>query len=86
LPATRCPTSLGYLNNRELVFPNEPARHKLLDIIGDMALVGEAPFKDALIAVRPGHKINNQLARLIRRDIKLNEVQPPIYDVLYRAG
>jgi UDP-3-O-[3-hydroxymyristoyl] N-acetylglucosamine deacetylase/3-hydroxyacyl-[acyl-carrier-protein] dehydratase len=71
---------LGYLNNRELVFPNEPARHKLLDIIGDMALVGK-PIKGRVIAVRPGHKINNQLARLIRRDIKLNEVQPPIYDV-----
>ncbi|MGI6573860.1 MAG: bifunctional UDP-3-O-[3-hydroxymyristoyl] N-acetylglucosamine deacetylase/3-hydroxyacyl-ACP dehydratase [Fermentimonas sp.] len=70
---------LGYLNNRELVFPNEPARHKLLDIIGDMALVGK-PIKGRVIAVRPGHKINNQLARLIRRDIKLNEVQPPIYD------
>lgn len=71
---------LGYLNNRELVFPNEPARHKLLDIIGDIPLVGK-PIKGRVIAVRPGHKINNQLARLIRRDIKLNEVQPPIYDV-----
>ncbi len=71
---------LGYLNNRELVFPNEPALHKLLDIIGDMALVGK-PIKGRVIAVRPGHKINTQLARLIRRDIKLNEVQPPIYDV-----
>ncbi|MCE5178892.1 MAG: bifunctional UDP-3-O-[3-hydroxymyristoyl] N-acetylglucosamine deacetylase/3-hydroxyacyl-ACP dehydratase [Porphyromonadaceae bacterium] len=72
---------LGYLNHRKLAFPNEPARHKLLDIIGDMALIGK-PIKGRLIATRPGHKINNQLARLIRRDIKLNEVQPPIYDVL----
>ena len=72
-------TELGYLNNRELAFPNEPARHKLLDIIGDMALVGK-PIKGRLIAIRPGHKINNQLARRIRKDIKLNEVQPPIYD------
>ena len=72
---------LGYLNHRKLEFPNEPARHKLLDIIGDMALIGK-PIKGRLIATRPGHKINNQLARLIRRDIKLNEVQPPIYDVL----
>jgi UDP-3-O-[3-hydroxymyristoyl] N-acetylglucosamine deacetylase/3-hydroxyacyl-[acyl-carrier-protein] dehydratase len=70
---------LGYLNTRELVFPNEPARHKLLDIIGDMALIGK-PIMGRLIAYRPGHKINNQLARLIRKDIKLNEVQPPIYD------
>lgn len=71
---------LGYLNSRKLVFPNEPARHKLLDIIGDMALIGK-PIKGRLIATRPGHKINNQLARLIRKDIKINEVQPPVYDV-----
>lgn len=71
---------LGYLNHRALSFPNEPARHKILDIVGDMALIGK-PIKGRLIATRPGHKINNQLARLIRRDIKLNEVQPPIYDM-----
>lgn len=71
---------LGYLNSRKLMFPNEPARHKLLDIIGDMALIGK-PIKGRLIATRPGHKINNQLARLIRKDIKINEVQPPVYDV-----
>lgn len=71
---------LGYLNNRELMFPNEPARHKLLDIIGDMALIGK-PIKGRLIAMRPGHKINNQLARIIRKDIKTNEVQPPVYDM-----
>ena len=71
---------LGYLNKKALIFPNEPARHKLLDIIGDMALVGK-PIKGRIIATRPGHKINNQLARLLRKDIKLNEVQPPIYDV-----
>ena len=72
---------LGYLNHRKLAFPNEPARHKLLDIIGDIALMGK-PIKGRLIATRPGHKINNQLARLIRKDIKVNEVQPPVYDVL----
>lgn len=71
---------LGYLNKKDLVFPNEPARHKLLDIIGDMALVGK-PIKGRIIATRPGHKINNLLARKLRKDIKLNEVQPPIYDV-----
>ena len=70
---------LGYLNSRKLAFPNEPARHKLLDIIGDVALIGK-PIKGRLIAYRPGHKINNKLARLIRKDIKLNEVQPPVYD------
>lgn len=71
---------LGYLNNKALIFPNEPARHKLLDVIGDMALVGK-PIKGRIIATRPGHKINNLLARKLRKDIKLNEVQPPIYDV-----
>ncbi|MDL2215206.1 bifunctional UDP-3-O-[3-hydroxymyristoyl] N-acetylglucosamine deacetylase/3-hydroxyacyl-ACP dehydratase [Dysgonomonas sp. OttesenSCG-928-M03] len=73
-------SELGYLNNRPIQFANEPARHKLLDIIGDMSLVGK-PIKGRVIATRPGHKINNKLARLIRKQIKQNEVQPPIYDV-----
>lgn len=72
-------TELGYLNNRQITYPNEPARHKLLDIIGDMALVGK-PIKGRIIATRPGHKINNKLARVIRKEIKQNEVPPPIYD------
>lgn len=72
-------TELGYLNNRALQFPNEPARHKLLDVIGDIALIGK-PIKGRIIATRPGHNINNQLARLVRKQIKLNEVQPPVYD------
>lgn len=72
-------TSLGYINNKPLVFDNEPARHKLIDVIGDMALIGK-PVRGRIIATRPGHKINNQLARLIRKDIKLNEVQAPEYD------
>ncbi len=71
---------LGYLNHRKLAFPNEPARHKLLDIIGDISLIGK-PIKGRLIAHKPGHKINNQLARVIRKDIKLNEVQPPVYNL-----
>ncbi|MDO5524025.1 MAG: bifunctional UDP-3-O-[3-hydroxymyristoyl] N-acetylglucosamine deacetylase/3-hydroxyacyl-ACP dehydratase [Bacteroidia bacterium] len=66
---------LGYLNYRKLSFPNEPARHKLLDIIGDMSLIGK-PIKGRLIATRPGHKINNQLARLIRKEIKNKNLQP----------
>jgi UDP-3-O-[3-hydroxymyristoyl] N-acetylglucosamine deacetylase/3-hydroxyacyl-[acyl-carrier-protein] dehydratase len=44
-----------------------------------MALIGK-PLKGRIIAKKPGHHINNQLARLIRKDIRLNEVQPPIYD------
>lgn len=70
--------SLGYVSNRPLQFDNEPARHKLLDVIGDIALIGK-PICGRLIATRPGHKINNQLARAIRKEIKLNEVQSPLY-------
>lgn len=71
--------TLGYINNKPLVFVNEPARHKLLDVIGDIALIGR-PICGRVIATRPGHRINNQLARLIRKDIKMNEVQAPVYD------
>jgi UDP-3-O-[3-hydroxymyristoyl] N-acetylglucosamine deacetylase/3-hydroxyacyl-[acyl-carrier-protein] dehydratase len=70
---------LGYIMNKKLVFSNEPARHKLLDIIGDMALIGK-PIRGRIIATCPGHRINNKLARLIRKDIKLNEVQAPEYN------
>ncbi len=70
---------LGYINNKPLVFDNEPARHKLLDVIGDLALIGK-PIKGRIIATHPGHSINNKLARIIRKDIKLNDVQAPVYD------
>ena len=70
---------LGYINHKPLVWANECARHKLLDVIGDLALIGK-PIKGRIIATRPGHKINNQLARMIRKDIKMNEVQAPVYD------
>ena len=69
---------LGYINNKPLVYVNEPARHKLIDVIGDLALIGK-PIRGHVIAARPGHKINNQLARMIRKDIKLNEIQSPLY-------
>ena len=70
---------LGYINHKPLVFDNEPARHKLLDVIGDMALIGK-PIKGRVIATRPGHSINAKLARIIRKQIKLNDVQAPVYD------
>ena len=70
---------LGYINHEPLVFDNEPARHKLLDVIGDVALIGK-PIRGRIIATRPGHKINNQFARMIRKDIKQNEAQAPVYD------
>ncbi|MCQ2095429.1 MAG: UDP-3-O-acyl-N-acetylglucosamine deacetylase [Bacteroidaceae bacterium] len=62
-------TKLGYLNHRPLVWKNEPARHKLLDIVGDMALVGR-PIKGRIIAVKPGHTINNVLARKLSDSIR----------------
>ena len=70
---------LGYVNNKPLAYANEPARHKLLDVIGDLALIGK-PIKGHIITTRPGHKINNQLAQVIRKDIKLNSIQAPVYD------
>ena len=70
---------LGYINNKPLVFDNEPARHKLLDVIGDLALIGK-PIRGRIIATHPGHGINNKLARVIRKDIRLNDVQAPVYD------
>lgn len=62
-------TKLGYINHRPLVWDNEPARHKLLDIIGDMSLVGK-PIKGHITAYRPGHRVNNQFARLLREHLK----------------
>ncbi|GHU61299.1 bifunctional enzyme LpxC/FabZ [Bacteroidia bacterium] len=72
-------TELGYIMNKPLAFTNEPARHKLLDILGDIALIGK-PIMGKIIASCPGHKINNQFARIIRKDIKQNEVQAPVYN------
>ena len=59
---------LGYINHRPLVWDNEPARHKLLDVIGDMALLGK-PVKGRITASRPGHRVNNQFARLLRKKL-----------------
>jgi UDP-3-O-[3-hydroxymyristoyl] N-acetylglucosamine deacetylase/3-hydroxyacyl-[acyl-carrier-protein] dehydratase len=70
---------LGYIQHKPLVWDNEPARHKLLDIIGDMALIGK-PIKGRIIATRPGHTINNMFARMMRKEIRKHEVQAPKYD------
>ena len=83
--------SEGYLNNLELRFPNEPARHKLLDVVGDLALIG-FPVKARIIAHRPGHSTNVAFAKKIKQYIKktkniINSVPvynpnlPPIYDL-----
>ena len=70
---------LGYIQHKPLVWDNECTRHKLLDIIGDMALIGK-PIKGRIVARRPGHTINNKFARLMRKEIRKHEIQAPIYD------
>lgn len=72
-------TKLGYIQHKPLVWDNECTRHKLLDIIGDMALIGK-PIKGRIVATRPGHTINNKFARLMRKEIRKHEVQAPFYD------
>jgi UDP-3-O-[3-hydroxymyristoyl] N-acetylglucosamine deacetylase/3-hydroxyacyl-[acyl-carrier-protein] dehydratase len=71
--------NLGYLQDKPLTWYNEPARHKLLDIIGDLALIGRF-IQGRVVATRPGHGINNKLARAVRKDMKHTEVQIPVYD------
>ena len=70
---------LGYIQHKPLVWENECTRHKLLDIIGDMALIGK-PIKGRIIATRPGHTINNKFARQMRKEIRKHEIQAPVYD------
>lgn len=80
----------GILNNLQLHFPNEPARHKLLDVVGDLALVG-VPIRAHIIANRPGHAANVEFARKLKQFIKKNKHlsdiphydpnQPAVYDI-----
>lgn len=72
-------SNFGYLNNAPLTSENEPARHKLMDVLGDVALIGR-PLKGKILATRPGHTINTTFAKKIRREIKRQEIQAPIYD------
>lgn len=72
-------TELGYIQHKPIVWENECTRHKLLDLIGDMALIGK-PIKGRIVATRPGHTINNKFARQMRSEIRKHEVQAPAYD------
>ena len=82
--------SAGVLNNVDLHFPNEPARHKLLDMLGDLALIGK-PIKGKVVATRPGHYANTRMARLVRQTMFKEQTknnipqyypgQEPLYDV-----
>lgn len=71
----------GILNNIDLRFSNEPARHKLLDVLGDLSLIGQ-PVLGKIVASRPGHYANTQFAKIIKETIKkeLSRVAIPKYD------
>lgn len=81
----------GILNNVKLRHQNEPARHKLLDMIGDLALVGQ-PIKGHIMAARPGHAANVAFAKKIKAQIKKEKSRkyvkiydpnmPPVYDTV----
>ncbi|HLO91680.1 MAG TPA: bifunctional UDP-3-O-[3-hydroxymyristoyl] N-acetylglucosamine deacetylase/3-hydroxyacyl-ACP dehydratase [Lentimicrobium sp.] len=78
----------GIINNLELHFANEPARHKLLDVVGDLSLAGMR-IKGHVIASRPGHSTNTAFAKIVKQHIqshkcaapKYNPAVPPLYDI-----
>ncbi len=70
---------IGVLNNLELHYTNEPARHKLLDVIGDLTLAG-LPIKGKIIATRPGHQANAEFAKILRCEIKKCANKPDVPD------
>ena len=83
----------GYVNNLQLRFINEIARHKLLDVLGDLALLGMR-IKGRVLANRPGHFVNTETARALKRNIKRDANRPsfvydptaePVYDQPYSA-
>ncbi len=72
-------SELGYINPQPLKWENEPARHKLMDVIGDLALIGR-PIKGRVVAVRPGHTINSKFTKMVRREVRHTEIQSPYYN------
>jgi UDP-3-O-[3-hydroxymyristoyl] N-acetylglucosamine deacetylase/3-hydroxyacyl-[acyl-carrier-protein] dehydratase len=73
-------TKAGVLNNLELRFRNEPARHKLLDIVGDLALVGKF-LKAHILAARPGHFGNVAFAKVLKERIKIQQKKGKKFDL-----
>jgi len=71
---------IGVLNSTKLQFENEPARHKLLDIVGDLALIGK-PIKAHILAARPGHYGNVQFAKVLKAQIKKQQTQGKQFDL-----
>jgi len=72
--------SIGVLNSTKLKYENEPARHKLLDIVGDLALVGK-PIKAHILAARPGHSGNVRFAKILKDQIKKQQNQGRVFDL-----
>ena len=72
-------SEFGFVNSTPLVHDNEPARHKLLDVLGDLALIGRR-IKGRVIATRPGHSLNTTLSKKIRKELKRQEIQAPTYN------
>ena len=79
----------GYLNNVEPRFVNEPARHKLLDVLGDLALLG-VRIKGKVLATKPGHRANTEMVKVLKKNIKRDATRPrfvfepaaePVYDI-----
>ena len=70
----------GILNAKDLIFSNEPARHKLLDVVGDLALVG-MPIKGKILATRPGHTSNIEFAKILRQEIKKRKIKGNVPDI-----
>lgn len=72
----------GILNNIKLHHHNEPARHKLLDVVGDLGLMG-TPINANIIATKPGHKHNIEFAKILKAHIKQEKMKDPapVYDV-----
>ena len=71
---------IGVLNTQKLQFENEPARHKLLDIVGDLALLGR-PIKGHILGARPGHSGNVRFAKVLKEQIKKQESQGKYFDL-----
>jgi len=71
---------IGVLNSTKLQYENEPARHKLLDIVGDLALIGR-PIKAHILAARPGHSGNVRFAKVLKEQIKKQQQKGKIFDL-----
>ncbi|MDE5720937.1 MAG: UDP-3-O-acyl-N-acetylglucosamine deacetylase, partial [Paramuribaculum sp.] len=70
-------SQFGFIQDKPLTSENEPARHKLMDVIGDIALIGR-PLKGKVIATRPGHAVTTTFAKKLRKEIKRQAIQAPV--------